>query len=101
MLSIYDYIYGSAQLGAGILAVIAGFIALSLFHVSNAKTELRAWKYLLAALVIFIVVEVIGGLGAFGVQVPQYWIHVLVSLLLGLLMTSLVVQIHVVRGWKE
>ncbi|HSU72982.1 MAG TPA: hypothetical protein VLJ21_03990 [Candidatus Binatia bacterium] len=99
MLSIYDYIYGIAQLAAGFLAIIAGFIALSL--IQAAKKELRAWKYMLAALVLFVVVEVIGALAAFGIPVAPFWTHVLVSILLTLVITALIVQIHLGKGWAE
>jgi hypothetical protein len=99
MLSVYDYIYGNAQLAAGFLAIIAGFIALSL--IKSAQKQLRAWKYLLAALVLFVIVEVIGALAAFGFTVQPFWTHVLVGFLLMLVIISLVVQIHVSRGWTE
>ncbi|MBI4145117.1 hypothetical protein HY493_02820 [Candidatus Woesearchaeota archaeon] len=99
MLGVYDYVYGSAQLGAAFLAVIAGLIALSLFR--HAKSELRAWKYLLVALVLFAVVEIIGALAAFGVGVAPYWTHILTSIILFFVITALTVQIHINRGWKE
>jgi len=99
MLSVYDYIYGIAQLAAGFLAIIAGFIAVSLIR--KAKKELRAWQYMLAALVLFVIVEVIGALHAFGFQVAPFWTHVLVSILLFLVIIALVVQIHISKGWHE
>ena len=101
VLSVYDFLYGIAQLAAGFLAVIAGIIALTMFRISHERSELRAWKYLLSALIVFVVVEVIGGLGAFGVHIAQFWTHVLVSLILFLVIIALLVQIHVNRGWLE
>lgn len=99
MLSIYDFIYGIAQLAAGFLAIIAGIIAVTLIR--HAQQELRAWKYMLAALVLFVIVEVIGALHAFGFQVGSFWTHVLVSCILFLVIVALTVQIHISKGWKE
>lgn len=100
-LGVYDYIYGIAQLAAGFLAIIAGFLALSLFNAARKKTALAAWRFLLAALVIFVVVEVVGALRTFGFSIAPFWTHVLTSLILVLLIVSLVVQIHLNKGWKE
>ncbi|MBI4150839.1 hypothetical protein HY492_01815 [Candidatus Woesearchaeota archaeon] len=100
-LGIYDYVYGIAQLAAGFLAVIAGFIALTLFKSAHARKDLRAWIYLLPALVLFVIVEIIGALHAFGVQVAPYWTHILVSVILGFVIIALATQIHVNKGWKE
>lgn len=101
VLSIYDYVYGIAQLAAGFLAIIAGLIAITLFKAARSKKQLRAWKYLLPALVVFVIVEVIGALHAFGFSVAPYWTHVLVSLILFLLILALTTQIHLNKGWAE
>ena len=101
VLGIYDYVYGIAQLAAGFLAIVAGFIAVSLFSAARKKSNLAAWRWLLLALVIFTVVEVIGGLTTFGFDIASYWTHVLTSVILALLIIALVVQIHLNKGWKE
>lgn len=101
VLSVYDNIYGIAQFSAGFLAIIAGLIAISLFHVSHKQKNLRAWKPLIIALVLFAAVEVIGGLTAFGFALPSFLTHVLVSVLLAFVIAALVTQIHINRGWKE
>ncbi|MEK6849829.1 MAG: hypothetical protein AABY01_04665 [Nanoarchaeota archaeon] len=101
VLSIYDYVYGIAQLAAGFLAIIAGFIAITLFKAAHVKKQLRAWKYLLPALVLFVIVEVLGALNAFGVNIAPYWTHVLVSVILVLLIAALTSQIHLNKGWAE
>ncbi len=100
MLNIYDYVYGIAQLAAGFLAIIAGIIAITLFK-SSQSSELRAWKYLLPALVLFVIVEIIGALHAFGFPIAPYWTHVLVSVILGFVIIALATQIHINKGWKE
>ncbi len=99
-LGIYDYVYGIAQLAAGFLAIIAGFIALTLFKSTHRK-DLRAWKYLLPALVLFVIVEIIGALHAFGVPVAPYWTHILVGVILAFVIIALATQIHVNKGWQE
>jgi peptidoglycan/LPS O-acetylase OafA/YrhL len=98
-LSIYDYVYGIAQMAAGFLAIFAGILALTLFK--TAKKQLRAWRYLLIALVIFVILEIVGALAAFGVPIAPYWTHVLVSVLLLFVIAALITQIHVNKGWTE
>ena len=58
VLSVYDYVYGIAQLAAGFLAIFAGLLALTLFK--HATKQLRAWRYLLSALILFVIIEIIG-----------------------------------------
>ena len=101
VLGIYDYVYGIAQLAAGFLAIIAGFIAISLFSTARKKSALAAWRWILMALVIFTIVEVVGGLRTFGFDIAPYWTHILTSVILALLIIALVVQIHLNKGWKE
>ena len=64
-----DQVRAKWQLAAAFLAIIAGFIALSLFSVARKKAGLAAWRFLLAALVVFVVVEVVGALRTFGFDV--------------------------------
>jgi hypothetical protein len=99
VLSIYDYVYGIAQMAAGFLAIFAGILALTLFK--HATKQLRAWKYLLIALVIFAIIEIIGALSAFGFAIAPYWTHILVSALLLFFIAALMTQIHVNKGWAE
>ena len=101
VLGIYDYVYGIAQLAAGFLAIIAGFIALSLLGAARKKKELSSWRWLLIALVVFVIVEVVGALRTFGFDIAPYWTHILTSIILALLIIALVVQIHLNKGWKE
>ncbi len=102
MLSFYDWLYGVAQLAVGFLAIIAGFICISVFVGSKSKTQ-RAWRPLIIALILFVMGQIIGGLRTFGI-VPSsgiwvYAVHILVSGILGLLILSLAIQTNINKGW--
>lgn len=98
ILSIYDWIYGIAQLAAGFLAIIAATIALTMFEKSNQKL-LRAWKFLLIAVLFFALEEVIGALKTFGTYITPHLTHAIPGIILGLLITALVIQTNINRGW--
>lgn len=98
MLTPYDWVYGIAVLTAVFLSVIAGMLAMSLFGKAQERKVLRAWKPLIAALVLFTVLEVFGALKVFGVY-PTVWVtHVLASFILVLLIAALLIEINVTRG---
>ena len=97
MLSTYDWIYGSGQIGAVILSFVAGFIALTLFKVAKKK-QLRAWRFLIWALVFFAIEEFLGALKTFGIFSTPWLTHIIPSLILALLIASLVVQIQITKG---
>lgn len=99
MLTIYDWVYGSGQIGAVILSFVAGGIALSMFKAARQRRSLRAWRFLLWALVLFVLVEAIGALRTFGIWSSPWLTHVLVSFILAILIAALVVQIQVTKGY--
>lgn len=99
-LTSYDWIYGIAQITAVSLSIIAGAIAISLFRNSQTQT-LRAWNYLIIGLILFTIEEILGGLRTFGVWNPGFLTHVVPSLILTFIITSLVAQINVNRGWMK
>ncbi|MBI2564949.1 hypothetical protein HYV79_03080 [Candidatus Woesearchaeota archaeon] len=101
VLTVYDWIYGIAQLAAVFMAVFAGGIALSLFDSARKRAVLRAWLFLIPALVLFTAEEIIGALVAFGVMKPNMWTHILPSGILLLLITSLIIQLSVSKGWLK
>jgi len=81
---------------------MAAFICVPLF-LSGKSPQLRAWRPLTLALLLFIIQEIIGGLRTFGI-VPNvgiwlFIVHVIVSGILALLITALVIQLQVNRGW--
>jgi len=100
MLTSYDWIYGSAQIGAVFLSIIAGIIAITLFSKSVKQTKLHAWKYLIPALVLFALEEILGALRTFGIWSTPHLTHVVPSLILGFLITALIVQLSLNRGMK-
>ncbi len=99
MLTIYDWVYGSGQIGAVILSFVAGGIALSMFKAARQRRLLRAWRFLIWALVLFVIVETVGALRTFGVWSSPWLTHVLVSMILGFLIAALIVQIQAPTGY--
>ncbi|MBS3176193.1 hypothetical protein J4457_03080 [Candidatus Woesearchaeota archaeon] len=99
MLGIYDYALGTAQIASVFLMVVAGIIALSMFRSAHREEELKAWKWLIIALVLFAVEEVFGALKSFGIFSTPYLTHIIPSFILIFLITALVVQLQVNRGW--
>lgn len=97
-LTIYDWIYGSGQIGAVILSIIAGIIAISMFKQARKRKLLQAWKYLIPALVLFAFEEIFGALRTFGVYSNPWITHVIPSFILAFLIASLVVQIQINKG---
>ena len=97
----YEWIYGIAQLAAAFLSVIAGILAVNLFNSSKKQKLLRAWRYLMIALVIFAVEEVVCALKTFGVYSTPHLTHVIPSVILAFLIAAVVVQININKGWLE
>lgn len=93
-----SYIEGILKIANLFLAVVAGGIALSMFSHAWKKVELRAWKPLIIALVLFVVQQILGALRAFGIFQSPFLTHINVSLLLAFLIWALVLQIGVVKG---
>lgn len=93
-----SYIEGILKIANLFLALVAGGIALSIFSHAWRKKELRAWKALIIALVLFVVQMVLGALRAFNIYESLYLTHINVSLLLGFLIWALILQIGVVKG---
>ena len=95
-LMLYDWIYGITQLSVVFLSLVAGGISLTLFRTTK-KPVLRAWKYLLPALVLFVIEEVLGALRTFGVFSTPHLTHIIPGLILGFLIAALIVQIEVCK----
>lgn len=102
ILTFYDWIYGVAQIAAGVLAAIAGIICIIVLRSSKTRI-LRAWAPLLFGIIFFISGQIIGGLRTFAI-VPStgiwlFIVHVIVSGILSMLIIALLVQLQVNRGW--
>jgi len=100
-LTLYDWIYGSAQIGAAVLSIIAAVIAVSMLRISHQEKLLRGWRALLVALIFFMLEEVFGALQTFGIYNSPWITHVIPSVILGLLIFALINQLNVARGWLE
>lgn len=101
VLTTYDWIYGSSQLGAVILSIIAAFIAISLVKISHEKGVLRGWRALLIAVILFAFEEIFGILRTFGIYNNPWITHVIPSFILALLIFAIINQINVAKGWVE
>ncbi len=101
MLTVIDWIYGTTQLAAVFLSIIAGLIAISMYRHTRKHPELAPWNYLIVVLVLFAVIEVLGGLAVFGVYRTPHLTHVTASVTLGFLIAALVRKIQVTKGWLE
>lgn len=97
MLSLYDWIYGTAVLTALFLSFIAGFIAVTLFK-SSGKRNLGAWKYMIVALILFAFEEFFGSLKVFGIFHTAWITHVIPSFILVFLIAAIVKQINITKG---
>lgn len=91
-----DPITGTLQTANVFLAIVAGFVAASLYK-SSAKQEFRAWRILVFALILFSFEEIVGAIRSFGIYESPFLTHVIPSLILGLLIWGLIVQIDVAR----
>lgn len=98
MLTTYDWIYGSGQIGSVILSFVAGVIALSMFKQAHQQKQLRAWRFLIWALVFFAIEEFVGALKTFGVWSTPWLTHVLPGIILALLIAALISQINITKG---
>ncbi|MBI4448524.1 hypothetical protein HY641_00665 [Candidatus Woesearchaeota archaeon] len=104
VLTTFEWVYGSTQLAAVFLSVVAGVIALSLIHLAARQPLLRAWRYLVWALVLFTLEEIIGALRTFGVvpvlHTEYAWVsHVVPTFVLVFLIAALLNQLNINRGW--
>ena len=87
------YFEGIIQIANVFLAVVAGFIAASMFKAARGRKELAAWKPLIIALILFAVEEVLGALVSFDIFKTPYLTHIVPSLIVGFLIWALVQQI--------
>lgn len=93
-----EFITGTLQITAATLSVVAGIIAISLFKVSHENVGLRAWKYLIIALVLFAIEEVIGALVSFKIINPTFLTHVIPAGIVGFLIAALILEINCINA---
>ena len=92
--ALVEYLEGILKIGNLVLALVAGFVALSLVKVSHKRKELRPWLFLIFGLVFFAVQEILGALRAFKIFESPFLTHINPAIILGLLIMALVSQLH-------
>lgn len=100
MLTIYDWVYGIAVITTVVLSIIAGYLALSLIEHSGKHKYLAAWRPMIIGLLLFATLEIVGALKIFGIWSSTWLTHVLASFILVFLISALLKQINVTRGWS-
>jgi lipopolysaccharide export LptBFGC system permease protein LptF len=83
------YLEGVLQIANVFLAIVAGIIAISLFHAFHRTEHLKPWKILVVLLVLFAIEESLGGLVAFGIIGPTFLTHLIPTAMLLLLIYAL------------
>lgn len=89
-----EYVEGILKIANLFLSVVAGFIAISLLNSSRKKEFLKPWYVLIISLVLFAVQEVLGALRAFQIYSNLYITHIIPTVMLGLLIWALVMQVN-------
>ena len=84
-----QYLEGVLQVAAIFLSIVAGLFAASLFKVSHETEHLKPWKFLIFALILFAVEEILGALVAFKVILPTFLTHIIPTFILALLIIAL------------
>ncbi|MEM4282445.1 MAG: hypothetical protein QW559_03525 [Candidatus Woesearchaeota archaeon] len=98
-LGIYDWIYGIAQLAAAFLAIVSGFLALSMLNVSQQKKILKGWRWLIFAIIFFVAIEFVGALKTFGIYHAAPWLtHVFAGVVVIFLIAALATESHIKAG---
>lgn len=91
-----NFLEGIIKISNIILSLIAGLFALSLFKVTSKKS-LFPWKILIIALIFFVFQEILGALRAFKIYNSPFLTHIVPTIILGLLIFALTLQIVHVR----
>ena len=91
-----NFVEGIFKIANLFLSLIAGVLAISLFTLSSKKKhkKLIPWKVLIIALIFFVIQEVLGALRAFRIFESPYLTHVVPTVILGLLILALILQIN-------
>ena len=89
-----NFFEGILKITNVVLAITAGYIAVSLLRVSEKREDLRAWRVLIFALIFFAVQGILGALRAFQIFESPFLTHVVPAIVLALLIYSLALQIY-------
>ena len=88
---------GILKIANVLLSIVAGIIAITLFKVSHRRKELNPWRILIIALVFFAIQQILGALRAFRIYETPYLTHIVPTIILGLLIFALILQIGVTK----
>lgn len=72
-----------------------------MFKESRKHKALKAWPYLIIALVLFTIEELIGALKTFGIYSTPHLTHVIPGFILAFLIAAVIVQTNIKKGWVE
>jgi len=91
-----NFVEGIFKIANLFLSLIAGILAISLFTLSTKQKQnkLIPWKVLIVALIFFVIQEILGALRAFKIYESPYLTHVVPTVILGLLIVALILQIN-------
>ena len=78
-----------------VLSIAAGYVAITLFKVSEERKDLRAWTPLIIALIFFMIQSILGALRAFGIFSSPFLTHIVPTIILGLVIFALAKQIQI------
>ncbi|MBI2137960.1 hypothetical protein HYU13_00065 [Candidatus Woesearchaeota archaeon] len=88
------YLEGVLKVGNLVLAIVAGYFAVSLIKVSHSRRELKPWVLLIFGLILFALQMILGALRAFQIFESPFLTHIVPSAILGFLIAALVMQIN-------
>ncbi len=89
-----QYLEGLIKIANVFLAIVAGTIAISILHVAHNKKSMRPWKFLIGALVLFSVQQILGALRAFQIFTSPFLTHIVPTAILGFLIAAIIQQIQ-------
>ena len=90
-----NFVEGILKITNVVLAITAGYIALTLFKISTKRKDLRSWQALIGALIFFMIQEILGALRAFDIFSSPFLTHINATIVLCLLLYALAIQIHI------
>lgn len=91
-----EFVTGVVFIANFFLSIVAGLIAATLFEISRGK-QIKPWKPLAWALILFAIEEIIKTVRAFGLYENIWITHVIPSLIAMILIYAVALQIMAVR----
>jgi len=88
------YLEGILKIANLFLSLVAGFVGIFLFKASTKKSYLKPWYLLILVLILFAMQEIFGALRAFEIYTNPFITHILPTIILGLLIWALILQIN-------